>query len=101
MTIDTELMRSHANRGRLAEIADELRALETVSKKSCNPEELAACARRAAELGAETRELQGRAVAEAGRLIRELQAALPGFDPALLPEWLAALKARLLELERR
>jgi hypothetical protein len=93
--MNTDLMQALANRGRLAEIADELRALEKVSKKSCNPEELAACTKRAAEIVAETRELQGRAVAEAGRLIRELQAA-PGFDLAWFPERRTALKARLL-----
>jgi hypothetical protein len=99
--MNTDLMQARANGGRLAEIAVELKALDKLSKKSGNPAELTSCGKRAAELGVETRKLQGRAVAEVGRLIRELRAALPGFDPALLPEWRAALKARLLELERR
>jgi hypothetical protein len=74
-----DLTRALATRGRLAELADEVKALDKVSKKSRNPGELKACAARAAEIAAETQRLQGFAVREAGRLLKEMQA-VPGFS---------------------
>ena len=80
-TAEDEVTRALTNRGSLAELADEAKALDKISRKSRDPAELVACAKRAGETSLGVRNLQGMAVREIGRLLRELQAA-PGFNRA-------------------
>jgi hypothetical protein len=96
----TEVERAFASRGRLAEIANELKGLDRISKKSRDPAELTACAKRVGEISAEAQRLQGHAVGEVSRLARELQGA-PGFDLVRFPEWRTELLALIATREVR